>query len=248
MHRGSTTLWGYNAATSAAGMHRGCLCTRRDTSRLPPHAHILHYMQSPFLLSNKAGMPHGYLPGWGDASWMPPLSQGPHFLQNLPYWRKRSVRERHRKEPNFATRDRSNEASDCDLRPFPDPSAPLGIERWLRSQRASAPRELMPRLHSPCNKNSKRRGALSWDASRLHSHVDTSAHSCVHVPSDPRSGSQYWSSVTAIAQNRWPGRSKAARALSVITSGWSPCCHISSKSCMACPHALITALQVIILV
>ena len=80
-----------------------------------------------------------------------------------------------------ATRARSIEASDCDLRPFPDPSAPLGIERWLRSQRASAPRELMPRLHSPCNKNSKRRGALSWDASRLHSHVDTSAHSCVHV-------------------------------------------------------------------
>ena len=140
-----------------------------DASRLPPltwgyivaasvcfKARISHtvFYAVPFS-SNKAGMPHGYLPGWGDASWMPPLSQGPHFLQNLPYWRKRSVRERHRKEPNFATRDRSNEASDCDLRPFPDPSAPLGIERWLRSQRASAPRELMPRLHSPCNKNSK---------------------------------------------------------------------------------------------
>ena len=53
MHCGSTTLWGYIAVNSATGMHRGCLCTRRDTSRLPPHAHILHYMQSPFLQTKR---------------------------------------------------------------------------------------------------------------------------------------------------------------------------------------------------
>ena len=82
-HRGSTTLWGYNAVASAAGMHRGCLCARRDTSRLPPHAHILYYMQYLFFIQPN-----------GDASRVPPLTwgcivdasvdQGLHFLQSSP--------------------------------------------------------------------------------------------------------------------------------------------------------------------
>ena len=124
------------AASALAGIHHGCL-------RTPTYCIIC----SP-LSSNKAGMPHGFLPGWGDASWMPPLFQGPHFLQNSPLLAQalstgtappRAQCQPHTVEIEVATRARSIEASDCDLRPFPDPSAPLGIEWWLRSQRASAP-------------------------------------------------------------------------------------------------------------
>ena len=110
---------GYLCRGDASWLH----CARRDTARLPPHAHILYCMQYP-------------------------LFQGPHFLQNSPLLAQAlsTGQERHRKEPGansiveieVATCARSIEVSDCNLRPFPDPSAPLGIEWWLRSQRASA--------------------------------------------------------------------------------------------------------------
>ena len=130
------------------GIQRGCLCCG-DASWLPLHSqgyitatsarpHTALYAV-PFS-SNKAGMPHGFLPGWGDASWMPPLFQGPHFLQNSPLLAQalstctappRAQRQQHIVGIEVTTRACSIEASDCDLRPFPDPSAPLGIEWWL---------------------------------------------------------------------------------------------------------------------
>ena len=111
------------AASALAGIHHGCL-------RTPTYCIIC----SPLFFKQS-----------GDASRVPPRMggcivdasavQGTAFLTN----KTKASSLAQALSTLVATRARSIEASDCDLRPFPDPSAPLGIEWWLRSQRASAP-------------------------------------------------------------------------------------------------------------
>ena len=102
------------AASALAGIHHGCL-------RTPTYCIICSPL---FLFQTKRGCLTGTSPDGGMHRGCLRCSR-----DRISYKQKQKASSLAQALSTLvATRARSIEASDCDLRPFPDPSAPLGIE------------------------------------------------------------------------------------------------------------------------